>query len=261
MSQNSEDLKVALVTGALGHLGKVICRSLSKNKYTVIATDMLPMKPENEKFIKALGNGSVYIHSDLASDKDRIKLIREAENTFSKLDLLINNAAYTSSSNLTEWNVPFSKQSTQSWRDSLEVNLIAPFHLTQLCQNFLEKSERASVINIGSIYGVAAPKNSIYDGTNMNNIAAYAAGKAGLHQLTKWLAVTLAPNIKVNAISLGGIERDNQEQSFIENYRKMTPLNRMAREEDIIGALNLFTGNDADYITGQNILIDGGWSL
>ena len=253
--------KVALVTGALGHLGKVICNTLTELDYIIIATDFLPDDSSTSKFVENLKEGSLFINSNLSSDDSRIELVRRIQKNFSSIDLLVNNAAYTSSSTLDKWNVPFNQQSTNSWRNSLEVNLIAPFHLTQLCELLLKTSADGAIINIGSIYGIAAPKNEIYNGTDMNNIAAYAAGKAGLIQLTKWLASTLAPNIRVNSISLGGIERSNQEPIFVLNYSNRTPLKRMGKEEDIIGVLTLFAGDDARYITGQNIVIDGGWTL
>ncbi len=93
----------------------------------------------------------------------------------------------------------------------------------------------------------------------MSNPAAYAAAKGGLIQLTKWLSTTLAPEIRVNSISPGGIWR-NQPEIFVERYEARTPLGRMARENDFIGSIAFLCSDLSNYITGQNIIVDGGWS-
>ena len=94
----------------------------------------------------------------------------------------------------------------------------------------------------------------------MTNPAAYGVSKGGLVQLTKWLASTLAPDIRVNSISLGGIERD-QPQEFIGRYIKKTPLGRMACEGDIIGAIAFLSSDMSNYVTGHDLPADGGWSI
>ena len=102
--------------------------------------------------------------------------------------------------------------------------------------------------------------SSIYEGTNMHNPAAYGASKAGLIHLTKWLAATLGPEIRVNAISPGGIYRQQDEQ-FVRRYTHKTVLKRMATEEDIVPAMIFLASDNARYITGQNLVIDGGYSI
>jgi NAD(P)-dependent dehydrogenase (short-subunit alcohol dehydrogenase family) len=122
----------------------------------------------------------------------------------------------------------------------------------------MKNSKGANVINIASIYGHYSPDWTLYEGTNMGNPAAYAASKGGLIQLTRWLASTLAPEIRVNSVSPGGILRD-QPESFIARYEKKVLLERMATEEDFIGALAYLASDSSAYMTGQNLLIDGGW--
>lgn len=94
----------------------------------------------------------------------------------------------------------------------------------------------------------------------MANPAAYSVSKGGLLQLTKWLATTLAPSVRVNAVSPGGIER-NQDPRFIDRYCRRTPLARMAKEEDLVSMIAFLSGDAASYITGENIRIDGGWGV
>ena len=145
-----------------------------------------------------------------------------------------------------------------TWRRALEVNLTAPFALIQSCVDLL-KASKGVVINMGSIYGVLGPDMNLYQGTSMGNPAAYAASKGGLLQLTHWLATVLAPDIRVNMISPGGIFR-HQPKDFCERYIQKTPLKRMATEEDLKGAIAYFATDLSLYVTGQNLLVDGGWT-
>ena len=169
-------------------------------------------------------------------------------------------STYTGSSGLKGWAKPIKEQDVETWEKAIEVNLTAVFYLIQQCLPLMEKSASASIINISSIYGVAGQKLSLYEGMDYLTPAAYAVSKGGLVQLTRYLATVLAPIIRVNCISPGGIERD-QNKAFLERYKKMTPLGRMGREEDLKGVTHFLASDLSAYITGQNIIVDGGWSL
>jgi len=158
------------------------------------------------------------------------------------------------------WNVDFESQSIETWRRALEVNLTAPFHLSQGLSSILRGSVGASIINIGSIYAEYAPDWKLYEGLNMGNPAAYGCSKAGLLQLTRWLATTLAPDIRVNAISPGGLLRD-QSIEFIKRYQEKTPLKRMGTVADIVGGVIFLASDMAGYVTGQTLSINGGWGI
>jgi NAD(P)-dependent dehydrogenase (short-subunit alcohol dehydrogenase family) len=121
------------------------------------------------------------------------------------------------------------------------------------------RANTGSVINIASIYGALGPDWRLYEGTALGNPAAYAASKGGLIQFSRWLATTLAPEVRVNTISPGGIAR-GQPERFTQEYLHRTPLKRMMREEDVIGAVAYLATPASAYVTGQNIFIDGGWS-
>ena len=121
-------------------------------------------------------------------------------------------------------------------------------------------SNSGSIVNIASIYGVVGPDFNIYEGTTMTMPAAYSAIKGGLISFTKYLASYLGPNnIRVNAVSPGGIF-DNQNPIFVNNYNNKVPLRRMGNPDDIIPAIIFLLSEDAKYITGQNLIIDGGWT-
>ena len=124
----------------------------------------------------------------------------------------------------------------------------------------LKAAEGASIINIASIYGMYGPDWRLYEGTSMGNPAAYGASKGGLIQLTRWLATTIAPSVRVNAISPGGVFR-NQPEAFVQRYEAKTPLGRMATEDDFIGIIAFLASDLSKYVTGQNHLVDGGWGI
>ena len=124
----------------------------------------------------------------------------------------------------------------------------------------LKATEGASIINIASIYGEYGPDWSLYEGTYMSNPAAYSASKGGLIQFTRWLATTIAPDIRVNAISPGGIFR-NQPEVFVKRYEAKTPLGRMATEDDFRGVVAFLASDMSRYVTGQNLVMDGGWGV
>jgi NAD(P)-dependent dehydrogenase (short-subunit alcohol dehydrogenase family) len=253
--------RVALVTGATGHLGRVLVEALAELGASVAALDLDPGACEAMSATVAHDYGVDVL--PLAVDLTDEPRLRAAPTIvlerFGHLDILVNCAAMVNTAGLTGWVAPFVEQSAEAWRLAVETNLTAPFVLTQACAEALRWSGHGSIINVGSLYGVAGPDMRLYDGTEMGNAAAYAASKGGLLQFTRWLATVLAPEIRVNAISPGGIWRD-QPEAFITRYQSRTPLGRMGTEEDMKGALAYLASDMSAYVTGQNILVDGGFT-
>jgi NAD(P)-dependent dehydrogenase (short-subunit alcohol dehydrogenase family) len=251
----------ALITGANGSLGRIFSESLAELGADLVLVDL--EKSDLELFSSQLTTNcgvAVEIFScNLEIQSERSKLINRIMSTDKTLDILINSAALVGSAEIQGWSVPFEQQSIETWRRAFEVNLTAVFDLCQGLMPLIKASKNGSIINIASIYGTHGPNWSLYKDTKMGNPAAYAASKAGLIQLTRWLATTVAPEVRVNAISPGGILR-NQESVFIERYEQMTPLGRMAIQDDIRGALIFFASDLSKYVTGQNLHVDGGWS-
>lgn len=213
-----------------------------------------------EELAAKYGVPTALYRTDLADERATQALPEQIVERFGGIDVLINNAALVGTSSLHGWAVPFDRQNVETWRAALAVNLTAPFVLTQACRTALFASRHASIINIGSIYGMVAPDMSLYDGTSLGNPAAYAASKGGLLQLSRWLSTVLAPSVRVNTITLGGVSRD-QEKAFHERYVTRTPLKRMATEEDLKGAVVYLASDASAYVTGHNLVIDGGWSV
>lgn len=251
----------ALITGAAGGLGRIMAQTLAELGTDLVLLDLpnAPIDALAEEIKKTWGVMVVVRHCDLESESEREALITELKQK-GQLDILINNAAFVGTSGLQGWAVPFAEQSVETWRRALEVNLTAVFHLCQGLAQLLQASSHGSIINIASIYGEYGPDWGLYAGTTMSNPAAYGASKGGLLQLTRWLATTLAPHVRVNAISPGGVAR-GQPAAFVTRYEARTPLGRMATEDDFRGAIAFLASDMSAYVTGQNLSIDGGWGV
>ena len=254
--------KTSLITGATGYCGQAITNALSELGSNVIIMDhpnsnLIEFSKEISKKYK---NQVKFIFCDLENSDEINNCLNKLKNEINCIDILINNAAFVGASDLEGWSTSFENQSLETWRRALDVNLTACFQIIQSTKSLLDKSTSASVINIGSIYGLYGPDLSIYKDTKMNNPAAYSASKGGLIQLSRWMSTVLAPGIRVNSISPGGILRDQPEQ-FVKRYINKTPLKRMGTENDIVGAVIYLASNLSSWVTGQNLIVDGGWGV
>ena len=254
--------RVCLITGGAGHIGVAMADALAELGATIILLDRNTKEMAKAEDYLAMRHhtdvGTIYC--DLEND-DEVKLVAPTIiKRYEKLDVLINNAAFVGSADLEGWSTNFEDQNLDTWRRAMNVNLTSAFALTQECKKLLDVSGKGSVINIGSIYGEYAPDPSLYAGTKMQNPAAYSASKGGLLQLTRWLSTILAPKIRVNAMSPGGVSR-HQPKAFIDRYEAKTPLGRMGQEEDFKGAVAFLASDLSSWVTGQNIKVDGGWGF
>jgi NAD(P)-dependent dehydrogenase (short-subunit alcohol dehydrogenase family) len=251
----------ALITGAAGNIGQVIAETLAE-----LGADLLLVDRPGTDFtsqIEKLKQWGTQVHSevcDLEQQRDREELIKFTEDGDKNISVLVNNAAFVGTSSLQGWAVKFEDQSVETWRRALEVNLTAAFDLCKGLAPQLRRATGASISNIGSIYGSFGPDYSLYQGTEMSNPAAYGASKGGLMQFSRWLATTLAPQVRVNSISPGGVFR-NQPTEFVDRYCARTPLGRMATEEDFRGAIAYLASDLSQYVTGHNLAVDGGWGV
>lgn len=247
----------ALITGGAGHLGRTMADSLAELGAEVLLVDVpgAPTQAVADEIAERRGTNVTALDCDLEDADARTALV---DRVAPGLSVLVNNAAFVGTSGLTGWAEPFEGQSVATWRRALEVNLTAGFHLCQLFAPVLKDSPGGSIINIASIYGQWGPDYALYEGTAMANPAAYGASKGGLIQFTRWLSTTLAPQVRANVISPGGVVR-GQPESFVERYCARTPLRRMATEEDFRGAVAYLASDLSAYVTGQVLAVDGGW--
>ena len=252
----------ALITGAAGHIGRAIAQTLAELGADLLLVDRpdanygaLVEEIERDWEVKAQ-----IFDCDLELQGDRDRLVGSIWQQERGLDVLVNNASFVGASDLQGWVTDFEHQTVETWRRALEVSLTAVFDLSKGFAPLLKQSKGGSIINISSIYGSYGPDCRLYEGTGMGNPAAYAAAKGGLVQLSHWLATTLAPQVRTNIISPGGVFR-NQPEIFVERYEARTPLGRMATEDDFRGAIAYLASDLSRYVTGQNLAVDGGWGV
>ena len=257
---NMED-RIILLTGGGGKIAYAIAEAFAEMNATILLLDnnneslTHAQKMLTEKFSIECD----ILQIDLENLENEKDAIIEILNKYETLDVLINCAALVGTSQLKGWSTDFINQSIDTWRRAMEVNLNSVFLLSQICFPYLRSSGNGSIINIASTYGLVGPDWKMYEGTSYSNPAAYSASKGGLIQLTKWLASTLAPNIRVNTMSPGGVFREH-DSKFHQRYNDRTLLKRMANEEDFKGAA-LYLGSDLSaYVTGHNLVVDGGWT-
>lgn len=253
--------RVAVITGGAGHLGSAMANALAEAACAICIVDRPGSRMEElcEQLRSQWQVDAVCLAIDLESEDERAGLPTQVLQRFGRVDILVNNAAFVGDSNLKGWAVRFEDQQIDAWRRALEVNLTACFHLSQIFASLLRSHGKGSIINIGSIYGIVGPDLGLYEGTAMGNPAAYAASKGGVVQMTRWLSTVLAPEVRVNSISPGGIAR-GQSASFIQRYIARTPMRRMGSEEDLKGAIAFFASDLSAWVTGENLMVDGGWT-
>ncbi len=251
----------ALITGGAGHIGSAVGETLIDLGSTVAILDLDIRACEKQAQLFNRGRpGSAYPFSCDLRDERRTRLvINKVIEEMGGLDILVHCAAYVGTTQDPGWAVPFEEQTVAAWEDATRVNLTSVFVMIQEAKKALSESGLGSVILFSSIYGFVGPDLRLYDGTEMANPVGGAASKGGLIQLTRYFATTLAPRVRVNAISAGGVRR-NQPNVFQERYVARTPLGRMAREEDMKGAVAYLASDLSAYVTGHNLVVDGGWT-
>ena len=264
---NLED-KVAVVTGGAGILGSHFCAGLVESGAIVAVVDIQEKKAQelakslSERFkSKVIGVGCDV--SEANSVKD---MVEQVVAELGKIDILHNNAA-SKSDDLDAFFAPFEEYSLDQWRQIMAVNLDGMFLVAQaIGKQMIDQGKGGSIIQTASIYGVMAPNNKIYEGSfylgrQINTPAVYTASKAAIVGLTKYLATYWANrNIRVNTLTPGGTE-SGQNKEFKKLYSARVPMDRMANQKEMVGALLYLASDASSYVTGQNIIIDGGLSV
>jgi NAD(P)-dependent dehydrogenase (short-subunit alcohol dehydrogenase family) len=248
--------RVALVTGGAGKIGTAIVDAFTECGATAAIADR---DGPTCDAAAAAGPRRFAFPVDLRDETETRALPGRVVESLGRLDVLVHCAAYVGTTQREGWGVPFDQQSVAAWDEAMRVNLTAAFALAQAARPALEAGGAGSVILVSSIYGMVGPDMSLYDGTAMQNPAAYGASKAGLIQLARHLATVLGPRVRANCLTPGGVWR-GQPELFVSRYEARTPLRRMAAEEDLKGAALFLASDLSAYVTGHNLVVDGGWT-
>jgi len=259
--------KNILITGSLGLIGKKISEVLAINKANVIMLDI-----KNKKEIKKIKNYDYikqylhYFRCDVSKEKNLKKVSKIIFKRYKKVDVLINGAAITDAVERKGKvkNSMFENFSTKEWTNSILGNLNSMFLCSQIFGREMAKFRGGSIINFSSTYGIVGPDQSIYTDKYKKNLffknPAYPTAKGAVISFTRYLAAYWGKKgIRVNCISPGGIQ-NNQSSLFIKKYSSKTILGRMANTDDMIGVIKLLCSDESSYITGSNIVVDGGWT-
>ena len=260
--------RVVVLTGGLGQLGRRFAIALADRGAKVAVLDVSTDRQLIADRFGSRGDDPAFFFAaaDVVNRESLAAAMAAIEERWEAPQVLINCAALDSPPDApaTE-NGPFESYPESSWDRVLDVNLKGVFLCSQVFGGRMAEIGRGSVINISSIYGMVSPNQSIYEyrrqrGETFFKPIAYAASKSGVLNLTRYLATYWGPrNVRVNTLTLAGVFND-QDREFLRSYVPHVPLGRMASADDYTGAI-LFLASDASrYMTGSNLVVDGGWT-
>ena len=269
--------KTAIITGGTGLLGSVYTHSLLSLGASVIVIDK---KIDKTKFIKNLVkeynltkeiiNKIKFVKCDITDKKQIDKSFKKIRSNLKNLKVLINNASLVKqigNEDLRSTYKPFLQMKQKDWEDFFSVDLTGTLLVTQKCIPFLRKNGGGSIINISSTYGILSPDQRIYESLSHKNSKqkiekpiGYSISKSGVLNMTRFLATKFAEDkIRVNTLTLGGVY-DNNPKTFVKSYSNKTPLRRMADKNEYAGPIIFLATDASSYMTGSNLVVDGGWS-
>lgn len=238
--------KIIVVTGGNGLIGRAIINDLKRNGAIIINAEI---NVKND-----ILNGVVYC--DVTNKESVENAIEQILNVYERVDGWVNNAYPRTK----DWGNKFEEIESESWEKNINYQLNSVFICSQAILKVMSNQKSGSIVNISSIYGVVGPDFTLYEGTNMTMPAAYSAIKGGVINFSRYLASYFGPyGIRVNCVSPGGIF-DNQNELFVSRYNMKVPMGRMGLPEDISPAVSFLLSPQSAYITGQNLVIDGGWT-
>jgi len=257
--------KNAIVTGAMGILGKRFCSGLAEFGANVALVDLDQAAVDTfaHELSDSYGVKAVGIACDISSPESVRNMVAKSVIELGEVNILHNNAA-GKSNDLDAFFAPFEEYSLEQWREIMSVNIDGMFLVAQAVgKQMVLQGKGGSIIQTASIYGIMAPDQRIYEGSfymgrQINTPAVYSASKAAVVGLTKYLATYWSERgIRVNTLTPGGVE-SGQNEDFKRNYSARIPLGRMADRDEMVGALIYLASDASSYVTGHNLIVDGG---
>jgi NAD(P)-dependent dehydrogenase (short-subunit alcohol dehydrogenase family) len=258
--------KVVVVTGGLGQLGSQFSLSLLERGAKVAVIDMAADGADQILIDSGGKNSLLVLQADITKKNSLDRALQEIVSKWDVPEALINNAALDSPPNApASENGPFEDYPESSWDRILEVNVKGTFLACQVFGGIMAKAEKGSIVNICSTYGLVSPDQRVYEYRNTAETpfykpVSYSTSKSALVNLTRYLATYWAPrNVRVNTLTFGGVY-NRQDPQFLEGYCARVPMGRMAREDEYNAAVIFLISNASSYMTGSNLVIDGGWT-
>lgn len=248
--------RTAFVTGGLGLIGFEVSRALCEAGAKTVVCDIVPAASALEKLkpLSALGDIR-YEEFDITALPSLEKKLKALAKKHGGMHIFVNNAYPRTS----DWGTHLPGLKLASWRKNVEMHMNSYAWLSRTA--CLLMGNGGSLINFGSIYGVQGPDFTVYEGTTIGTPPAYAAIKGGIINFSRYLAAYFGPKgVRVNNICPGGVF-DDQNPKFVANYSKKAPMKRMARPDEIASAVLFLASDLSSYVTGQTLMVDGGWSI
>lgn len=264
--QSAFDLsgRVALVTGAAGLLGRQFCRTLAEAGASVAMVDL--NEAQLSEVAASIGEQALAVKTDVTDKASVHTAVDKAIAAFGRLDIVVNSAALDPKFDKAEagkHTSSFEDYSLEMWNKALQVNLTGAFLFSQAAVKHMLAQGSGVIVNICSTYGLGGPDQRIYQKQGQPQAykpVDYTVTKAGILGLTKYLATYYAgKNIRVNALTPGGVY-NAQDDEFVQAYSSRTVLGRMARQDEMNGALLFLASDASSYMTGANLVVDGGWT-
>jgi NAD(P)-dependent dehydrogenase (short-subunit alcohol dehydrogenase family) len=257
--------EIVVITGVSGQLGFQYARAFLERGARVAGLDVRP-SPRVEALAPEYPARFMFSVADVTDKPSLQRTLSEVERQFGTPTVLINNAAIDSPPSAPlEENGPFENYPEASWNKVMDVNLKGVHQCCQVFGGAMATNGRGTIINVASVYGVVAPDQNLYEyrrkrGENFYKPVAYAVSKSGILNLTRYLAVYWAKrNVRVNTLTIAGVF-DNQEEAFLDAYCGRIPVGRMAKPDDYNGAVIFLASPASRYMTGANLVVDGGWT-
>lgn len=243
--------KVAVVTGGAGLIGSAVTKGLVAHGARVFVAE----SDSRRARAGASKSGALPLVMDITTPNSIEVALRDVARRVG-IDILVN-CAYPRTS---DWGQVLEKVRPDSFHRNVDDHLGGYFFASRAAAEIMKRHHSGSIINFASIYGISAPDFGLYKGTSLTMPPAYSAIKGGIIAFTKYLATYYAPyGIRANVVSPGGVE-NGQPSAFVRRYSQKTPLGRMARPEDLVGAVIYLASDASSYVTGTNLLVDGGWT-
>lgn len=256
--------KIIVLTGSAGILGTQYAHVLSEAGANVILIDI--NKKNNEKLKEELKEKyhtkPFSLSTDITNKKEIKHMVKEILKNYKGIDVLINNAVFHPNLKGKKQSHDLKSYPSELWEKSISVDLTGTFFMCQEIGEVMEKQRKGIIINISSIYGINGADQRIYGKNKLNSSPVYSATKGAIVNLTKYLAANwYNQNIRVNTLSLGGVQVDSyMDKKFVKNYSHKTILGRMAKKNEYNGAILFLASEASSYMTGANMIIDGGWT-